>query len=236
MPRLFMPTFGPSDWRRLVADPARHWRARKSAYELAVTWEASRSTPRGIPVDVAALLDTVPSLAGAELLIGIPEHRSDLDGGGHGSQTDLWALLATGKHLISIAVEGKAGEKFDKPVHRWLDDASSRSGKPARLRQLCSVLGITEQQALRCRYQLLHRASVAILEARRFHLRRAVFLVQSFVADTESFGDFDCFAQQLGTRATEDAIAYIGERGGVELWMGWLSSKPADEHAVRAAI
>jgi hypothetical protein len=243
MRRLFVPTFGPSDWRRLLADPARHWRQRKSAYELAVAWEAARETLRGIPSDVAALLDTVPELAQAELLIGVPEHQFDLDGGGHASQTDLWALLTTPECLVSAAIEAKAGEKFDKLVPEWLDAGSSRtgkpsrpSGKPARLQQLCRVLGITEEQARKCRYQLLHRAAVALLEARRFQLRRAVFLVQSFTPDQDSFDDFQCFTQQLGAKATENRIVASGLRDGVELWIGWLSSQPADDKTVRGAV
>jgi hypothetical protein len=39
--------------------------------------------------------------------LGIPEHQVQFDGGGHASQTDLWALLRAPIGLVSMAVEAK---------------------------------------------------------------------------------------------------------------------------------
>lgn len=234
--RIFVPTFGPSNWRLLLADPNRQWRQGKSAYELAITWEATRNSDRGMPLDVADVLDGVPELRDARLAIGIPEHQVTLDGGGHASQTDPWALLRTQSELISVAVEGKAGEGFDRPVPEWLRDASPRSGKPKRLEQLCRVLGISEQQAHLCRYQLLHRTAVAILEARRFKAAHALLLVQSFVADPDSVADFKCFGEQFGVIVHENAAVSAGVRDGVSLWLAWVTSRPATDEVVRAAL
>jgi hypothetical protein len=47
-----VPTLGPSDWRRLLADSDRHWKAGYSAYECAVAWEAARDTERGLPAEI----------------------------------------------------------------------------------------------------------------------------------------------------------------------------------------
>src|SRR5580704_5583917 len=135
MQRLFTPTYGPSDWRRLLADPDRQWRATRSAYELAVAWEAARRTERGMPSDVCTLLDATEDLRGARLLVGFPEHQVSLHGGGHASQTDLWALVDTSVGVMSTAIEAKAGEDFDEPVPKWLANASPNSGKPKRLQQ-----------------------------------------------------------------------------------------------------
>ena len=41
MHRLFIPSWGPSDWRRLLANPSTQWVRRKSAFELAVAWESA---------------------------------------------------------------------------------------------------------------------------------------------------------------------------------------------------
>src|SRR5689334_2269939 len=142
MTRLLIPTSGPSDWRRLLADPGKQWVKGRSALELAVSWEAARRAARGIPADVAAVLDLHSQLAGAVLLIGIPEHQVQFDGGGHASQTDLWALLRAPVGLVSMSVEAKAGEGFDRTVAAWLADAKPTSGKPARFAQLKSILGI----------------------------------------------------------------------------------------------
>src|SRR5438105_13788719 len=109
MNRIFVPTSGTSDWRRLLADPARHWVQGRSALELAVAWEEASKTPRGLPAAVAQLLDSHPQFRGATLLLAIPEHKVQLDGGGHDSQNDLWALLRAPVGLLSVTVEAKAG-------------------------------------------------------------------------------------------------------------------------------
>lgn len=236
MSKLYTPTFGPSDWRRFLANPEGQWRNTKSAFELAVAWESSRKSVRGLPPEVAALFDGHSEFKGATLLLGIPEHQVTLAGGGHASQTDLWALVSAPLGIISVAVEAKAGEKFDKRVPEWLADASPRSGKPARLQQLCEVLGINEAQARECRYQLLHRPVAAIFEAKRFQLSTALFLVHSFTSDPESLSDYVCFGRQLGFEVGENSLVNVGPRDGIDLWLGWISTPPADCATITAAV
>lgn len=241
--RLFVPTLGPSDWRRLLADPDTQWREQKSAYESAVAWEAARSDPRGLPRAVAALFDSHPEFQGASLLLGIPEHQVVLPGGGHASQTDFWALLDTPSGVASLAVEAKAGESFDKPVRDWLKEAPRAdgrprraSGKPARLDFLCQVLGVSTEQAQDCRYQLMHRPVAAILEAKRFRLNRAVFLVHAFGANADSFADYQHWASCLGVAIRGPGLARLGTRAEVDVWIGWLDVPPASDATVRAAV
>ena len=85
MNRLFVPTLGPTDWRRLLADPETQWEPLKSALEMAVCWEGARKLLRGIPPEVANALDSESELRGADLLIGVPEHKVPFEGGGHPS-------------------------------------------------------------------------------------------------------------------------------------------------------
>jgi hypothetical protein len=244
MRRLFVPTLGPSDWRRLLADPEKQWRHSKSAYESAVSWEAARKSARGLPSEIAGLFDTVESFRGATLLLGIPEHQVDLEGGGHASQTDFWALIDAPSGVCSLAIEAKAGESFDKLVSDWLVEspasagASKRrpSGKPARLKQLCQLLELDEQQAKSCRYQLLHRPAVAILEARRFRLTTAVFLVHAFGKNTDSFNAFQHWAHLLGVEASAERLQRVGVRAGLTLWIGWLGVSPASDATLRDAV
>jgi len=118
---------GPSDWRRLLADPRKQWRATKSAYEAPVAWESARNGVRGLPSEIAAHLDSDAAFRGAHLLLALPEHQVALEGGGHASQTDLWALLSAPIGVVSTAIEAKAGEPFDRTVREWLSDASKRA-------------------------------------------------------------------------------------------------------------
>jgi len=234
--RLVVPTMGPSDWRRLLANPATQWRQTKSAFEAAVAWEGARGSVRGLPPAVAAVLDAESAFRESTLLLGIPEHQVELAGGGHASQTDFWALLATQQGVVSVAVEAKAGEPFDRPVAEWLADASDRSGKPARLKQLCDILEISHQDAQSLRYQLMHRPVSAILEAKRFQLSRALFLVHAFGDNDSSLEDYRVWAKQLGVDAAANRVHRVGTRSGVDFWIGWVGVPPADDATVRAAV
>lgn len=236
MSRLVVPTMGPSDWRRLLANPATQWRQTKSAFEAAVAWEAARTSPRGLPPAVAAVLDAEPHFRDASLLLGIPEHQVELAGGGHASQTDFWALLGTKSGVVSVAVEAKAGETFDRPVAEWLADASEKSGKPKRLEQLCDILEIGRQDAEGLSYQLMHRPVAAILEAARFQVPRALFLVHAFGDNDSSLEDYRRWAHHLGVDAASNSVQRVGMRFGVDFWIGWVGVPPADDQTVRAAV
>jgi hypothetical protein len=238
MRRLFVPTLGPTDWRRLLADPSKQWKREKSACELAVVWEAARETPRGLPPNVEELLDNHERTRGAVLLIGIPEHQVSLPGGGHASQTDLWALLRTEEHLLSMAVEAKSGEKLDELVEGWLRESKHGSGKPARLTFLKERLGLSEKPIDHIRYQLLHRTVSALLEAERFTATIAVLLVQSFgdTEDDSSFADFQTFATLLGTPIVSGRLTEVHVPGQVRLLLGWLDCEPATDSEVAATV
>ena len=69
--RVYVPTSGPGAWRGLLADPVRQWKPGYSARALAACWEAAN----GWPPEIAAILASSgePALAGAELLLAIPE-------------------------------------------------------------------------------------------------------------------------------------------------------------------
>jgi hypothetical protein len=234
--RIFVPTFGPSDWRRLLADPKKHWKYEKSAYECAVAWEAARGTARGLPPDIARVLDSEETFSGASLLIGLPEHKVQLEGGGHASQTDLWALLSAPVGLVSLAVEAKASESFDDTVEEWLTDTTARSGKPARLKQLCRLWGVHEDEVKSCRYQLMHRPVTAILEAKRFGLSTAVFLVHAFGDNKKSLGHYSDWRKALKIDNSTDAFQLAGKYSGIDLWMGWVASEPAPYKTLRDAV
>ena len=236
MRRLFVPTMGPSDWRRLLADPIKQWRSEKSAYEAAVAWEAARKSPRGLPPDIASVLDSEEEFRGASLVIGIPEHQVDLEGGGHASQTDLWALLTAPIGMVSTAIEAKAGEAFDSTVETWLSTAKKGSGKPDRLKQLCSMWRVEQSAIEHCRYQLMHRPAAAVLEAKRFKASVALFLVHAFGDNSASFDDYSTWRRALGISTADHRLQYAGEYEGVRLWMAWVASEPADQATLRAAI
>jgi hypothetical protein len=135
-----------------------------------------------------------------------------------------------------MALEAKSGEPFDETVETWLANAKPRSRKPARLAQLCEVLRVTEQDSMECRYQLMHRPVAAILEANRFHLTTALFVVQAFGANDESFTDYERWAKLLGVMACAGVLHQAGQFGGISLWIAWVSMPTASDATVRAAV
>ena len=219
MRQIFVLASGLCDWKARLAAPDLHWKRERSAFELAVTWEAAAKTARGLPPQVAELLDTNAILKGAYLLLAVPEHKVALEGIGKASQTDVWALLKTPSGLASLAVEGKAGEPFDKTVKEWDDGSSNRQ---TRLQGLCRTLGLSVNNVSDLRYQLLHRAASAVLEAQRFGASEAVLVVQSFGTAAVGFNDFALFAAKLGAGAITQGQLCSIQLGSVRLSAGWL--------------
>lgn len=220
MNRIYIPTSSADQWAALLAEPTKHWRTGFSARTLAHSWQEAN----GFPVEVADALATSGALQGAELLLAIPEHQVRLPGGGRPSQNDVWALARAGGQLASVAVEGKVAEPFGPTVGEWLEQPSE--GKALRLAFLQAELGLTEQPGPEIRYQLLHRTVSAIVEAKRFGAAHAVMLVHSFSQDHRWFGDFAAFAGLLGVGVEVGRVVAVGQRGGVQLHVGWVRGNP----------
>ncbi len=232
MSRLFSEGLGPAVWRAGLADPTRHWKRGNSAWELAVSWEAQRSTESGLPPEVARALTSHPAFANPTLLLGAIEHSVVLDGSSRPSQNDLWAILLTDSGQVSMAVEGKAGEEFDRTLAEWLDSKS----KATRLQFLCDTLGICDPPGGHLRYQLFHRTASAVIEARRWRIPNALVLVQSFAESKSAWNDFTSFAALLGIATTRNAVCGGRDLQGVRLYVAWVDSPKADDKLAAAAV
>ncbi len=162
--RIYTPSSGLSSWRDRLADPETQWVRTKSAFETAVFWEVGARQACGLHPSLVALLEQSPELRGPSLVASFPEHRVALPGGTRASQTDVWALVRVSSALLSLAVEGKAGESFAETIGEWLRDASS--GKQDRLKFLSERLCLPCAPDNAIRYQLLHRTSSALIPSR----------------------------------------------------------------------
>jgi hypothetical protein len=235
MTRLFVPTTGVGNWQALLSDPELHWKRGRSAFELAVSWEAAARRESGMPSDIDAVLRQTSRLSSACLVAGFVEHRTPLPGGTRASQSDLWALLCGSDGLISMTVEGKAGEPFDKTVGDWRSEAGEGSGKAVRLADLAKELGLTEIPDS-IMYQLVHRTAAAVKEARRCRAASAVMLVQSFSKDERSLRDFEAFSALLGAKTGENQVRLVKNLLGIDLFLGWVSSSLATDDVVAKAV
>ncbi len=72
MKRIFIPTQSGSDWQRLLAKPALHWKPGRSAMTTAASWEAAGDK---LPLEISELLNASshPNLVTLKLLAAIPE-------------------------------------------------------------------------------------------------------------------------------------------------------------------
>jgi hypothetical protein len=156
-----------------------------------------------------------------DVLLAIPEYQVSLPGGARSSQNDIFVLAKGDDQLISIMVEGKVSEPFGDLVSEWYKDPSP--GKQKRLKYLCSVIGLEEAQVLNIRYQLLPRTAAAIIEANKFNAHSAMMLVHSFSQKNEGFNDYSAFTSLLGVEAKNSRIYLTGNKGGVDLFLCWVS-------------
>jgi hypothetical protein len=216
MSRIFVPSTGPGDWQRLLADTEKHWARGHSAHALAHCWENAA----GFPAEIRRVLSQNAVLASAEPLLILPEWKVPLPGGSRPSQNDIWVLARSEIGLISIALEGKAEEPFGPTLGEWRGGASH--GKGQRLAWLRNTLGLDVPIPESIRYQLLHRTASALAEAERFGARRAIMLVHSFSAEGLWFDDFRAFTSLFGLTAIPDHLLSTALRNGLPLHLAWV--------------
>ena len=214
MNSIYIPTQGPVDWQKLLAEPERHWKQGYSAHALATCWECAK----GIPPEIAKLF--LPHFDKVELLLGIPEFKVALPGGRRESQNDLFCLLRADGNLMVLMVEGKVEEPFDSTLAEWLRDASD--GKRERLAFVTQLLGLNSISPS-IRYQLLHRTASAVLTARRFGSSRAAMIVHSFSEGRSWLADFQAFTQLYGAATDHDQMVKVDLPDQMELYLGWAS-------------
>jgi len=236
MSRIVSANLGTAVWRAGLADPYLHWRREKSAWEMAVSWESQRTTATGLPPEVYRVLAGHDAFLSPTLLLGIVEHRVALDTTRTPSQNDLSCMLLTKSGQVSVAVEAKAGEDFDKTLGEWLGKEKESGGKRRRLDFLCKLLDIEQPPSPLLRYQLFHRAASAVLEARRWHVGKALMLVQSFKESATSWDDYVAFATQLAITPVRNAVSGPLRLPETDLYLAWIDSPMATDLVATTAI
>lgn len=222
MKNYFVPTVSTDDWRKLLADPEKHWRTGYSAKCLAESWQASPEFPKSVGKAFNASDD--PVINGLHFVVGFPEFKVPLPGGRAASQTDLMVIARTEGGICALAVEGKVDEPFGDLVSQW--KMSDSPGKAARLAFLLENLNLKETDVDGIRYQLLHRTVSAVLTAKEFCGRSAVMLVHSFSSVHTGFEDYARFVSLFGIEAKINTVQSAGKVGDTSLYFGWISDSP----------
>jgi hypothetical protein len=222
MPPIYIPTTRAEDWRALLADPQKQWRAGYSAKELAECWLRAEGFPPEFQHLFAAADN--PAMHELEMLLAIPEYQVQLPDGKRPSQNDLFVLArARDNQLAAIMVEGKVSEPFGPTLEDWQKDKSA--GKERRLRLLCDILGLTEPLPQAIRYQLLHRTASAILTAKKFNAGYAVMVVHSFNPQHKWLEDYQDFLGLFGVTGGVGKLTRLTEKNGIQVYSGWAAGK-----------
>ncbi len=217
MTRVFVPSAGPGDWKCLLANPEKHWARGKSARTLAHCWEDYNGC---FPCEVTEVLRQCDALHDVKPLLIFPEWKVPLPGGSRPSQNDVWILAKAAGGLVSIAIEGKVDEPFDKTLGEWKVNKSS--GKEERLGYLVSLLGLNSEPPDSIYYQLMHRTASAVIEAERFEAQAAVMLVHSFSTTNEGFCAYREFGHLFEIKAEVGVLGMTRARNDLPLYLGWV--------------
>jgi hypothetical protein len=121
---------------------------------------------------------------------------------------------------MSIAVEGKVNEPFDKTVAEWFENGSE--GKKQRFAFLIETLGVDISRTSAVRYQLLHRTASAVIEADRFRAEHAMLLIHSFSSTHAWFEDYAAFAALWGIKAEINRVHSTRLPTGGALHFAWV--------------
>jgi len=218
MSRILLPSTGPNDWRRLLADPSLHWAIGRSARTLANAWEAADGLPPEIHNALAAIHPE------PRLLLAIPEHKTPLPGGRRESQSDIFALIGSDNGLIAATIEGKVDEPFGPRVADWNPDGSP--GKRERFDYLCRILGINSCPP-DLHYQLLHRTASALIEAERYGTPHAAMVVHSFSPDRRWFDAYAKFVEVLAGPVDATRPQRLSMPDDRSLTLAWCSGSPS---------
>ena len=218
-----IPSNGPEDWKRVLADPDLHWKPGASAMSLALSWEKAGGK---FPSEIDRLFrkSGFSEMADLDPLLIIPEFKVPLPGGSRASQTDVFVLAKGKVGLIPIAVEGKVNEPFGPEVSEKRKDAGP--GQIERLDFLQENLGL-ETLPGNIRYQLVHRTVSAILLAKSFGVRTAVMLVHSFNQEKKWFDDFAEFMALFKVAAKPETLVQIDTIPDIRLFAGWCTGDPS---------
>lgn len=219
MNKIYIPSDSPDRWKDLLAEPEKQWKVGYSARALAYCWQEADGFPESIVTTFQN--SKIDLFENVELLFAFPEYKVPLPGGKRESQNDIYVIAKSNNNLISIMIEGKVSEPFDKPVSSWISNSGGNSGKQDRLDFLLNKLNLNQARVQQIRYQLLHRTVSAIIEAQRIGAKNALMLVHSFSQTSKWFNDFARFVRLFGLIAEENTIVGPYQTDGINIYFGW---------------
>ena len=197
------------EWSRLAppAGRAHHWKAGRSAQELARRWVSGV-----LPDEVQHLLRSQAVFRGFVPVEAHAEHKTPIDSyRGNTRNHDLLVIGRTQDGAALLDIEGKVDEPFGPTVAEQSSTArraradNPRSRALERLNEICwAVVGAPPETVGSLRYQLLHGVAAAVITAAQQEARCAAWIVHEFrtpdadpAALQRNAGDLAAFIEHL---------------------------------------
>jgi hypothetical protein len=117
-----------------------------------------------------------------------------------------------------------------------MSGANPRLTASERLDFLTRTLGLTGELSGKIRYQLLHRAASAIIEAKRFRANIALMIIESFSAEDRGLTDFKGFTRLFGVKSEPDRIVKLGPPNAITFYAGWVRHSVGASQQTEATI
>jgi len=207
------------NWTRPKKDY--HWKAGRSAMELARSW--FRNSHPEPPDELLALLYSNPRLKNITLTKGTPELITRLPERGEGRNHDLSLIGHTDDEQITVTIEAKADESYgndtileyyNKALQRRKDGISTRV--PERIEKLLYMVDydatVSNSNWRHIRYQLLTAVTGTILQAKLEGSSLAVLVVHEFRTDNTDNTDNN---KQLQNHLELEKLLSVLSGGGV---------------------
>jgi hypothetical protein len=224
MSRVFVPSRGTKDWKRIYNNPGVQWQRGNPGRALAHCWERKD----GFPNEVLSLFSGsgIPSFRRLEPLLAFLDYKVPMPSGD--SRHDLFALARdrTGQ-LVSIAVLGKVLAPFGPTIGEWLkqkyNGSAPAASKKEQLQFICDQLELTEPPSKTLTLALLHHAALAVTSAQRFAAPTAALIVHAFGQKSGWVEEYTDFLQLFNARRTTSGLHLLKHTQGVALYCGWVS-------------
>lgn len=216
MTRIFVPSRGTKDWKRVYKNPGRQWQKGYPGRALAHCWERAD----GLPNEISTLFSTsgMPSFRSVDPLIVFLDYQVPTPTGA--AHHDLFCLAKdrTGQ-LVSMAVMGKVLAPFGPSVKKWRK-AHAKDAEE-RLAALQTTLGVNGGIPDDMPFALISHAALAVLTARQFNALTAVLLIHAFGQKPDWVEEYDRFLGLFHAQRTMSGLHLLRHTQGVSLYCGW---------------
>lgn len=224
MARVYVPSRGTKDWKRIYSNPGTQWQKGYAGRALAHCWERSN----GFPLEVQALFSGsgVASFRKVEPVLTFLDYDVAV-GSGH-SQHDLFSLARDRSgQLVSIAVLGKVLAPFGPSIRDWLKGngtgGNGHTVPKAELEFICEQLEWTDPLPKQIPYALFHHAALAVASARQFNAPTAVLIIHAFGQKADWVGEYEDFLKLFHAQRSLSGLHLLKHTQDVALYCGWAT-------------